>query len=155
MILVTVGSTNHDDLIKSVDKLICNGEIRDKVVCQIGRGKYEPKNCKWFRFDPKIDENYYQKYKTIICVDSAGTLFRNLELGNKIIAVRHPTTKGALDLGQKLSQDGYIYFIERYNGIKELSNMILDYLNSKKLLNKYTVQKLNFSIILKTIRDFK
>jgi beta-1,4-N-acetylglucosaminyltransferase len=100
MILVTVGSTNHNDLIKAIDELIAEKKITEKVVCQIGKGNYIPKNCDFFRFDLEIDKNYYQKCKTIICVDSAGTIFRNLELGNKIIAVRHPTTKGSLDLGR-------------------------------------------------------
>ena len=148
MILVTVGSTNHNDLIKAIDELITEKKITEKVVCQIGKGNYVPKNCDFFRFDLEIDKNYYQKCKTIICVDSAGTIFRNLELGNKIIAVRHPTTKGSLDLGRKLSKDKYIYFIEKYNSMLELKKLIYTIVNKKMILLKYKSISFDTSKIL-------
>jgi UDP-N-acetylglucosamine transferase subunit ALG13 len=151
MILVTVGSTNHDDLIKVIDELLKEKKIKDKVICQIGRGKYESKNCEFFRFDPKIDEKYYQKCKTIICVDSAGTLFRNLELDNKIIAVRHPTTKGALDLGRKLAQEGYIDFIEDSSNCEKLKLDLQKFLNNQKANKKYVLEQNN---IAKRISDY-
>jgi beta-1,4-N-acetylglucosaminyltransferase len=151
MILVTVGSTNHNDLIKAIDELIAEKKITEKVVCQIGKGNYIPKNCDFFRFDLEIDKNYYQKCKTIICVDSAGTIFRNLELGNKIIAVRHPTTKGSLDLGRKLSKDKYIYFIEKYTKLNELKTNILIYFKIKNPLKIYGYNKIDIIRIMHII----
>lgn len=150
MILVTVGSTQHDDLVRAVDELVKVGKIKEKVICQIGYGKYIPKNCEYFRFDADINK-YYKKCKNIICTDGAGTIFRNLAWGNKIISVRHPTTRGAYDLGQKLSQDNYIYFITHYNKLKELQAKILTYLNSKKPLKRYTHDEIDISKIINII----
>ncbi len=143
MILVTVGSTQHDNLIKAVDELVGSRLIKEKVICQIGKGNYEPKNCKWFKFDPNIDDNYYQKCSTIICIDSAGTIFRNLELGNKIIAVRHPNTKGAIDLGKKLSEEGYIYFVKEPNNVAIMKKEIHKGVINKKGLKIYLKQRNN------------
>ena len=50
MIFVTVGSTHFDPLIETIDNLILEKVISDNVICQIGNGKYEPRNCKFYRF---------------------------------------------------------------------------------------------------------
>ena len=52
MILVTVGTHNEpfDRLLKEVDRLIESGEIRDKVIAQIGYSQYKPKNYQYFKF---------------------------------------------------------------------------------------------------------
>ena len=142
MILVTVGSTQHDNLIRAVDELVGEKKLKEKVICQVGKGQYEPINCEWFKFDPNIDEKYYKKCKTIICVDSAGTIFRNLEIGNKIIAVRHPTTKGATDLGKKLSEEKYIYFVTEPNNLLIMKKEIYKGIINKKS-KKYLKPKNN------------
>ena len=51
MILVTVGSTHFDLLIKKIDQLVDDKIITDIVVCQIGNGEYLPKSCKFYRFN--------------------------------------------------------------------------------------------------------
>ncbi len=53
LIFVTVGTHTEgfDRLIKEVDGLKGRGKIKEDVIMQIGNTKYEPKNCKWFRFE--------------------------------------------------------------------------------------------------------
>jgi len=57
VIFVTVGTTMaYDSLIQEMDALVEQGQIQDRVVCQIGRGEYVPKHCEYFRFRPSIDD---------------------------------------------------------------------------------------------------
>ncbi len=55
MILVTVGTTHFDSLIRAVDRLAEQGILPHKIICQIGSGEYEPRHCEWYRFKPSIE----------------------------------------------------------------------------------------------------
>jgi UDP-N-acetylglucosamine transferase subunit ALG13 len=50
MILVTVGTHNQpfDRLLKEIDRLVEQEEIKDKVIAQIGYSKYKPRNYQHF-----------------------------------------------------------------------------------------------------------
>ena len=50
MIFVTVGTAHYDPLIEELDRLVERGEITEPVIAQIGRGKYIPRNMRYFRF---------------------------------------------------------------------------------------------------------
>jgi len=52
MILVTVGTHNQpfDRLLKEIDRLVEQEEIKDKVIAQIGYSKYKPRNYQYFTF---------------------------------------------------------------------------------------------------------
>ena len=136
-ILVTVGSTKFDELVEVMDNIAKGLNI--EVVFQIGQGKYLPKRGKWFRYDPNI-KNWYKWADVVVCIDSAGTIFENLELGNKVIAVRHFHTIGANDLGVKLSKEGYIIFINT-NNKKILSRKIGSLIKNPPKLKKYQKPK--------------
>ncbi len=82
-ILVTVGTTPFDNLILAVDQQL--GSLY-QVVSQIAKGKYEPKSNHFFRFTDDI-ERYYQDADLIISHGGAGTIYRVLELGKKLIIV--------------------------------------------------------------------
>ena len=72
MIFVTVGSVApFDALIERVDELAGRGAISD-VVCQIGDGKYIPKNAEWFRFEKGLGERY-RKADLVVTHNGAGT----------------------------------------------------------------------------------
>jgi len=144
MIFVSVGSTYNDYLIKAID--IIAKRDNEKIVAQIGYGEYIPKNVDWFRYSTNIDQ-YYKNSNIIICSDGAGTLYRCLELGKKIISVRIAATQGVKDLGRKLEQDGNIIYIEKYNSVNDLVNLIsksLIDIKSKKI-KKYV--KIDFDIL--------
>ncbi len=53
MIFVTVGTHTQgfERLVMAVDDLAGCKKFKEAFVMQIGNTKYEPKNCKWFRFE--------------------------------------------------------------------------------------------------------
>ncbi|MEN6294153.1 MAG: PssE/Cps14G family polysaccharide biosynthesis glycosyltransferase [Methanobacterium sp.] len=75
MIFVTVGTTPYDfsRLIKEMDRIA--GSIDDKVIMQIGKSVYEPKNAEFFRSTSreKIQE-YYKNAKVVISHAAAGSI---------------------------------------------------------------------------------
>ena len=91
---MTVGtSLPHDDLIMKVDSLVNEDKIKDEVIAQGGAGKYIPKNIKYFRFAPSLDE-YYQKADIIISNCGAGTIMENVTAGRRLIVIQNPDITG-------------------------------------------------------------
>ena len=56
MIFVTVGTNYFESLIASVDKVAPN--INEKIICQIGKNKYLPSNCDYFRFEDSLEQYF-------------------------------------------------------------------------------------------------
>lgn len=86
MIFVTVGTGKFESLVKQLDELKEKGRIRQEVLIQIGNGEFLPKNCKYFRFAPNLDE-HYDKADIIISHGGPGTVFEILDIKKKLIAV--------------------------------------------------------------------
>lgn len=86
MIFVTVGTSWFDELVKLVDDLKARGFLEDEVVCQIGNGEYEPKHCRYFRFEPDI-VHWFMKADLVIGHGGTGTVLELMTLGKRFIAV--------------------------------------------------------------------
>ena len=80
-ILITVGTTPFDSLIKAADVQLGQNH---KLIFQISEG--EPKSGHSFKFTDDI-ERYYNDADLIISHGGAGTIYRVLELGKKLIIV--------------------------------------------------------------------
>jgi UDP-N-acetylglucosamine transferase subunit ALG13 len=90
MIFVTVGTTLwFDELIKSMDQLVAKGLVREPVVCQIGNGRYVPKNCEYFRFQRSID-NWLHRSSLVISHGGTGTVLSLLAMRKPFVAVANP-----------------------------------------------------------------
>lgn len=90
MIFVTVGThtQSFNRLLEEVDKLAASGEIKEKVVAQIGHSSYEPKNIDWFRFTAFKDlERIHKEAKIFITHGGAGSILNGLSNGKPVIAV--------------------------------------------------------------------
>jgi UDP-N-acetylglucosamine transferase subunit ALG13 len=90
LIFVTVGThyQGFERLISSVDNLVENKKIRDKVIIQIGYTNYIPKNCKWCRFvDPKKFSELCKKSNFVITHGGIGSIIIPFKLKKKIIVV--------------------------------------------------------------------
>ena len=83
-ILVTVGSSHFNNLIKHVDQFIPSDEF--DVTCQIADGSYIPKNHNYFRVSDSI-EHEFEKADIVITHAGAGSVFYLLELAKKMIVV--------------------------------------------------------------------
>lgn len=89
MILITLGTQDKsfERLLKSVDKEIENGNIKEKVIAQIGTTKYESKNMELFdlipreRFDALIEE-----CSLLITHGGVGSILTGVTKGKKVIA---------------------------------------------------------------------
>ncbi|MBI2145781.1 hypothetical protein HYU22_00395 [Candidatus Woesearchaeota archaeon] len=86
MIFVTVGNGKFEELVQKVDELVAGGKIRDKVIIQLGHGKYKPRQCEWFTFKSPLTP-YYRKASLVISHGGPGVVFEVLTLKKKLIAI--------------------------------------------------------------------
>ena len=90
LIFVCVGSRDYqfNRLLKKIDELVENGEIKDRVIAQIGQSEYEPHYYEWHRF---IDRDNFKKYQAeadlIISHAGTGALIGALKLEKQVIAI--------------------------------------------------------------------
>jgi UDP-N-acetylglucosamine transferase subunit ALG13 len=90
LIFVCVGSRDYqfNRLLKKIDDLVQSAAITDKIVAQIGKSDYIPKNYEWYRF---LDKDVFRKYQSeaslIISHAGTGALIGALKLGKQVIAV--------------------------------------------------------------------
>ncbi len=82
-ILVMVGTTPFDRLIKTVDNQLSHSY---DVISQISEGEYEPKAHEYFRFSDNINE-YIDDAELIISHGGAGSIYGVLERGKKLLIV--------------------------------------------------------------------
>ena len=82
-ILVTVGTTPFESLVKAVDQQLSQSH---HLTSQISNGVYIPQHHDYFRFSNEID-TYYSDADLIISHGGAGSVFHILELGKKLVIV--------------------------------------------------------------------
>ena len=118
-ILVTVGTTRFDSLIKYLDETFAGLDF--EFTFQIADGKYEPVNFPFFTFSSDIN-TYYKESDLVICHAGAGTIYKLLESRKKVIIV--PNTER---LQLKIS---FCYL----NQFKKPAILILGYLKNTILI---------------------
>ena len=120
MILVTVGTGKFDSLIESVDKLVKEKKIMQKVILQTGQGKYVPKNTEYFDFKRDLDK-LIEKSDLIITHGGAGTLFECLRKNKKLIGVANPEKTGnhQTELLEELENQKYLLWCKDLNNLDE------------------------------------
>lgn len=118
MIFVTVGTERFDELVKKMDEIAL--ELTERVTIQIGKGRYEPKNCKYFRFTPNID-HYYEKADLIVTHGGAGTILELLGKNKKVIGISNPEKPGQHqeDILKALSQQNHLIWCRDLKRLKE------------------------------------
>lgn len=90
MIFITLGSQKFqfNRLLKSVDKLVADGIIADRVFAQIGYSDYEPKN---YAFKQFLDRDEFEKVTKqsdiVITHGGTGAIIGAVKKGKKVIAV--------------------------------------------------------------------
>lgn len=88
MIFITVGTARFDSLIAEMDRLVGAGVIRDRVVAQIGRGSYEPKNIRYFRWLKSL-QKAYEHAEIIVSAGGAGTTMECAKRGLPLVVVEN------------------------------------------------------------------
>jgi beta-1,4-N-acetylglucosaminyltransferase len=90
---VMVGSTRFDALIEAVDEPEIGAALRaawniSKTVCQIGRGTYEPKTCRFFEYTSELD-HHIARASLVISHGGAGSTIQTLKQGKPLITVNN------------------------------------------------------------------
>ncbi len=87
MIFVAIGTTDFNELVETMDRLAPTlGEV---VMMQIGRSRYTPKNCQYFRFAPSL-EPYYNRASVVVSHGGLGIVTEVMERGLPLVAVEDP-----------------------------------------------------------------
>ena len=116
-VLVTVGTTRFDSLIKYIDEVFAESPI--KFTFQIADGKYKPVNFPFFTFSNDIDV-HYRESDLVICHAGAGTIYKLLEISKKIIIVPNTerTDNHQLDIAAYMGANGYAITVTDFSLLK-------------------------------------
>ncbi len=109
-LFVTVGSTDFDPLIRTVDALATTlGPWRGQM--QIGHGRYLPANLPYFRFAPSL-QSYYAAASLVIAHGGLASTMEVLKLGIPLISVDNADRydQHQCDLLEALAAEGYLYW---------------------------------------------
>ncbi len=125
LIFVTVGTSSFDPLVQAIDEHIKSGAINDRVVIQIGEGKYIPKSTKFFRLSKSI-KGILETADIIITTGGAGTLLECLTMRKRVIGVENTSVLDShqWEILKKLESDGYIKWCRDFEKIPELIKKI-------------------------------
>ena len=117
-VLVTVGTTRFDSLIRYIDEVFADSLIA--FTFQIADGKYEPVNFPFFTFSNDI-ETYYRESDLVICHAGAGTIYKLLEIKKKIIIVPNTerTDNHQLDITSYMGANGYALTVTDFTLLKD------------------------------------
>jgi beta-1,4-N-acetylglucosaminyltransferase len=87
VIFVAIGTTDFDALIQAMDNLSLS--LPEEVVMQIGRSKYMPKHCEYFRFVPSLVP-YYERASLVVSHGGLGIVTEVMEYGRPLVTVEDP-----------------------------------------------------------------
>ena len=109
-ILVTVGTTRFDSLIRYVDTAFRDSDYR--FTLQTAGGSYPPVHFPHFTFSNDID-TYYREADLVISHAGAGSIYRLMELGRKVIVVPNLERKDQhqLDIARHMSKEGHVMMV--------------------------------------------
>lgn len=121
MIFVTVGTGKFDELIKEIDEIA--PKIEERIVAQIGEGRYMPKNIEYFGFKGNLI-SYYKKARLIIAHGGAGTTFELLDMGKRLISLANPkrTDVHQEDILKVLSKNKHLIWCRNLEHLEETIN---------------------------------
>ena len=138
-ILITVGTTKFENLIKAIDKnefyemIIKNGFT--KIIIQKGYGDYIPTNFKKYENKIKIQvseilnnfEKVIQSSELIISHGGAGIILESLKNKRKVIVCVNDELMDnhQIELASSLHNEGYVHYCKDLSKITEEANQII------------------------------
>ena len=117
MIFVSTGSRKFqfDRLIRKLDQLVEDGEIKEEVFAQIAETSYLPKHLQYKRYLSPEEFNFYQdKSSLIISHAGTGALIGSLKKKKQVIAVprlskyKEHSDDHQLQIASVLEEKGYL-----------------------------------------------
>lgn len=117
MVLVLLGTQDQpfDRLLKAISKQIEKGNIKEKVVAQIGKTSFSGNNITTFDFCSKEEiEDYISKARYIICHGGVGIITECIEHNKKVIVVprlkkyKEHVNDHQVQITKEFAEKGYI-----------------------------------------------
>jgi beta-1,4-N-acetylglucosaminyltransferase len=127
-ILVTVGTTTFDSLIKYIDRELSSKDF--DIELQIAKGKYIPQNHPYFNFLANDDIDLrYQNADIIITHAGCGSIYKLLELKKRIIVVPNleRSDKHQLDLARYVERNNFALVAYKIGQLKHLLTIAQKY----------------------------
>jgi beta-1,4-N-acetylglucosaminyltransferase len=88
-LFVTVGTHHFDELVQTIDNAVHYGNLPKNILIQIGRGKYIPKYCDYFRVTSSMIP-YYDQSELVVAHGGTGTTLEVISRGLPLISVANP-----------------------------------------------------------------
>ena len=133
MILVTLGTQDKSfkRLLDAIQKEIDKGNIKDEVVVQAGKTKYESKQMKIFDLIPTNEfSNLVKKCDVLITHGGVGCITTGLKNHKKVIGVARlkkygeHTNDHQLQILENFSKSGYILYLKDLNKLGQMLNKV-------------------------------
>ncbi len=107
MIFVTIGTTDFDELVETMDKLAPS--LTDQVIIQVGKSKYVPQNCEYFCFAPSLAP-YIEQADLVISQGGMAVTYEVLNSHKKLISVENTTYVDGhqKDILEMLAKENYL-----------------------------------------------
>ncbi|TKF48031.1 PssE/Cps14G family polysaccharide biosynthesis glycosyltransferase [Vibrio sp. F13] len=139
-VFVTVGTTSFDDLIKNVDDAIVELE-GFSFTFQIAKGKYKPKESKYFEFTSEV-EKFYNNADLVITHAGAGSIYRLLELNKKIIIVPNMkrVDKHQEDISSYMFENNHVMLLSDFSRTVEMISSANYFAPTPFVKNKFFVK---------------
>ena len=117
-IFVTVGNTQYNSLVKTIDETLSSDEF--EVTIQLADGHYTPKNHQFFRFSDNV-KPYFDDADVVITHAGAGTVFQLLEDKARMVVIPNHDRVDThqLDLAQYVDQNKFASVCYDLTKIKE------------------------------------
>jgi len=144
MIFVTLGTQdkNFDRLLKSIDKEIKNGNIKDKVIVQAGITNFKSDDMEIFDLISKEKfEELMEKCDLLITHGGVGSILTGLSYGKKVIAAarlakyKEHINDHQVQIVEEFSKKGYILELKDFSKLGELVKKVKKFENKKYISN--------------------
>jgi UDP-N-acetylglucosamine transferase subunit ALG13 len=141
-IFVTVGTTDFDTLVQSVDSLAPSLAL--KGVMQIGHGRYIPAHLPYFRFAPTL-EPYYGQASLVIAHGGLAITMEVLKLGLPLVSVNNPDRydNHQEDLLFKMAEEGYLIWCRQLSDLRQAIEMA-----QNQPLRRYEVPECKIHLVI-------
>ena len=145
MIFVILGTQDKTfpRLLEAVEKQIVKGNIKDKVIAQVGSTKFKSNNMEIVEFMSVEDFNKnIDKADLIITHAGVGTILTALNKNKKIIAAARLKEYGEhvndhqIQIVEKFSEEGYVLPLTDFEKLDEVVKKAKDFTPNKFVSNK-------------------
>ena len=123
-ILVTVGTASLPRLVEEMDDIA--GKIDKKVIMQIGKTNYKPKNAEYFDFKPYPEmQELNQKARVVVSHAGVGSIITVLEQATPVIVVprlkkyKEANDNHQLEIANVMAEEGKIIAVYDVNELED------------------------------------